>query len=363
MRPALFFCAACTMLAISCQCSLSPLQSDKEIDIVSYNVHNLFDAEESGSEYPEFKPSKGVWTKELYARRLSNAVRAVKSFAGAGRAADTRASVPDILCLQEIENQQVLADLAERFGRGVYAYWAIGGPQNGIIHSGVLSRFPIVTLRTHSILDAWGFGPTRDILELEVKCGDMGNLVLFVCHWKSKMEGAKETEPARRAAAALLADRIRSIEADRPEIPIVVCGDFNESPDEYLRVERAYPTGIMPLGVGAQSMSPEGAPLYVSNSWNAVETVRTDAHQVVLYNVWSETPGGFSIAYQEAREQFDSFFLSAPCHNGLGIEFKEFNVADAPELFSEDGTPFEWRGSQGFSDHLPVRLVLSGKSE
>jgi len=356
------------MLAISCQCSLSTLQSDREIDIVSYNVHNLFDAEESGSEYPEFKPSKGAWTKELYARRLSNAVRAVKSFASGEsaprvRAATARAGVPDILCLQEIENQQVLADLAERFGRGTYAYWAIGGPRNGIIHSGLLSRFPIVALRTHSVLDAWGFGPMRDVLEVEVKCGDMGNIILFVCHWKSKMEGAKETEPARRAAAALLADRIRSIETERPGVPIVVCGDFNESPDEYFRVERAYVTGIMPLETSSPSSSPGGAPLCVSNSWDELKRASADAVQVALYSAWNEAPGGFSIAYQEAREQFDSFFLSASCQDGVGIEFEEFRVADAPELFAEDGTPFEWRGSQGFSDHLPVRLLLRAESE
>ncbi len=356
------------MLAVSCQCSLSPTRSDKEIDIVSYNVHNLFDAEESGIEYPEFRPSKGVWTKELYSRRLSNVVRAVKSFANGGgaahmRTANARASVPDILCLQEIENQQVLADLADRFGRGVYAYWAIGGPQNGIVHSGVLSRYPIVAFRTHSVLDAWGFGPMRDVLEIEVKCGDLGNIILFVCHWKSKLEGAKETEPARRAAAALLADRIRSIEIERPGVPLVVCGDFNESPDEYLRVDRAYLTGIMPLGVGPWPLSSEGAPLSVSNSWDELKGASADASKAALYNVWNEIPGAFSISYKEAREQFDSFFLSPSCHDGDGIEFEEFRVADAPELFAEDGRPFVWRGSQGFSDHLPVQLLLSWEGE
>ncbi len=305
-------------------------------------------------------------------------VRAVKSFADEGRVGDVRmdsvgaprsraaighAGVPDILCLQEIENQQVLADLAERFGRGAYAYWAIGGPQNGVIHSGVLSRFPIVALRTHAVLDAWGFGPMRDILEVEVKCGDFGNIILFVCHWKSKMEGAKETEPARRASAALLVDRIRMIEAEQPGVPIIVCGDFNESPDEYLRIKRAYPTGIMPLGLGSQSSSPEGAPLYASNSWEELKRASTNTAQVALYNVWSETPSGFSIAYKESREQFDSFFLNAACRDGVGIEFKEFRVADAPELFAEDGTPLEWRGSQGFSDHLPVQLLLGSEGQ
>ena len=348
------------MLAVGCQCSLSSTQSDQEIDIVSYNVHNLFDAEESGSEYPEFRPSKGSWNKELYARRLSNAVRAVKSFEGGGKAGNRRVAAPDVLCLQEIENQQVLADLSERFGRGIYAYWAIGGPEGAIIHSGVLSRFPIVALRTHSVLDAWGFGPMRDILELELKCGDAGNIIVFVCHWKSKMEGAEETEPARRAAAALLADRIRALEADRPDLPVIVCGDFNESPDEYLRVQRAYPTAIMDAGLATAANPPEGEPLRVAGSWDELMSAPQRPASALLYSAWSESPESFSIAYKDAREQFDSFFLSASCRDGKGIEFEEFRVADDPELFAEDGTPFEWWGSEGFSDHLPVRVVLRG---
>lgn len=359
MRPALYFCAVFMMLAMSCQCSLTSLQSNKAINIVSYNVHNLFDAEESGNEYPEFKPSKGTWTKELYAKRLDNTVHAVKSFAAGGRLADQHTNVPDILCLQEIENQKVLADLAEHFGRGIYRYWAIGGPQDGIIHTGILSRFPIVTLRTHSVCDAWGFGPMRDILEAELQCGDMGSIVVFVCHWKSKMEGSKETEPARQAAAALLVDRLHSLQAERPDLPVVVCGDFNESPDEYIRVQRAYPTAIMLDGAGAGPPASEGEPLRVSDSWDVLASPSADPEKVILYNVWTEQPDGFSIAYQDAREQFDSFFINAPCHDGQGIEFKGFRVADDPELVSEDGTPFVWRGSQGFSDHLPVELCLS----
>jgi len=90
------------MLAIGCQCSLPSILHAEDITIVSYNVHNLFDADESGKEYPEFKPSKGKWSKELYAKRLVNTADAVSSFELPTAENRARAFVPDVLCVQEI---------------------------------------------------------------------------------------------------------------------------------------------------------------------------------------------------------------------------------------------------------------------
>ncbi len=88
--------------------------------------------------------------------------------------------------------------------------------------------------------------------------------MVFVCHWKSKLEGEKETEAGRRAAAALLAHRIRELQTEKAFSPIVVCGDFNESPDEYTRISRRYPTAIMPSDAGTpplrQKVSPSASP-------------------------------------------------------------------------------------------------------
>jgi endonuclease/exonuclease/phosphatase family metal-dependent hydrolase len=355
VHPAFLVLSAIAMLAVGCRCSLAPQGTGEEIRIVSYNVHNLFDAEESGKEYPEFRLSKGKWSKELYAKRLVNTVEAVRSVSET--AGSRRSGEPDILCVQEIENSKVLADLAEHFGRGFYRYWAISGPDESIIHTGILSRFPIVAVHTHSVVDAWGFGPLRDILEVEFELGSAERIVVFVCHWKSKSEGEKETEAGRRAAAALLVQRIREVQAEKPSLPIVVCGDFNESPDEYLRVGRSYPTAIMPSDIGMPPSAAEGEPLCVSGAWDEL----ADPEKVILYNPWTEVSDSFSIAFHEKREQFDSFFLSANLHDGEGVEYEGFGVADAPMLFGASDTPFGWKGSEGYSDHLPVELTLSMK--
>ena len=363
MRPAFLFFAAIAMLVISCRCSLGSVDQAQEIRIVSYNVHNLFDAEESGNEYPEFKPSKGKWTKELYAKRLASVIEAVRSLGKGKDSGSAQARDPDILCVQEIENEKVLADLAEHFRKGAYRYWAISGPKDSIIHTGVLSRFPVTAMHTHSVMDAWGFGPLRDILEVELDTSgatsDADRILLLICHWKSKREGEQETESARRAAAALLAQRIREIELERPDLPIIVCGDLNESPDEYLRISRRYPTALMPLESGSPPAAAEGEPLWVSQSFLQPDgSSPDDASRVALYSPWAEKPDGFSIAYRDKREQFDGFLLNAALQDGFGLEYEGFCTSESPVLFDASGKPFEWNGSSGYSDHLPVCLVL-----
>ena len=363
MRPAFLFFAAIAMLVISCRCSLGSVDQAQEIRIVSYNVHNLFDAEESGNEYPEFKPSKGKWTKELYAKRLASVVEAVRSLGKGKDSGSAQARDPDILCVQEIENEKVLADLAEHFRKGAYRYWAISGPKDSIIHTGVLSRFPVTAMHTHSVMDAWGFGPLRDILEVELDTSgatsDADRILLLICHWKSKREGEQETESARRAAAALLAQRIREIESEKPDLPIIVCGDFNESPDEYLRISRRYPTALMPLESGSPPAAAEGEPLWVSQSFlQPGGSSPDDASRVALYSPWAEKPDGFSIAYRDKREQFDGFLLNAALQDGFGLEYEGFCTSESPVLFDASGKPFEWNGTSGYSDHLPVCLVL-----
>lgn len=388
MRPAFLFLSVLAMLAAGCQCSLPALRTDGEINIVSYNVHNLFDAEESGKEYPEFRPSKGKWTKELYAKRLGNVVEAVRSLSSTKDGEGSPGSDPDILCFQELENEKVLFDLAKHLGHGKLRYWAMSGPEESIIHTGILSRFPIVAVHSHSVMDAWGLGMLRDVLEVEFECGSMGRMVIFACHWKSKLEGEAETEPARRAAAALVANRIRLLREERPFIPIIVCGDFNESPDEYLRTNRCYPTAIMYSGVGVPPMAIEGEPIWACSSLEEIgdeSSELAESHSQVgiingegidsysikhgkgvdfdekieLYTPWAEYPDKFSLAYRDKREQYDGFLVSQSLKDGVGLEYQGFYIADAPMLFTAEGVPREWKGTDGYSDHLPVELVLS----
>ncbi|HNY99226.1 MAG TPA: hypothetical protein PLS88_03970, partial [Rectinema sp.] len=81
--------------------------------------------------------------------------------------------------------------------------------------------------------------------------------------------------------------------------------------------------------------------------------------RIELYTPWVEHPDKFSLAYREKREQYDGFLLNRSLKDGIGLEYQDFYVADAPMLFTAEGVPREWRGTDGYSDHLPVELVLS----
>ncbi|HQB06279.1 MAG TPA: hypothetical protein PK712_00380, partial [Rectinema sp.] len=162
---------------------------------------------------------------------------------------------------------------------------------------------------------------------------------------------------------------------ERPSVPIIVCGDFNESPDEYIRVDRCYPTAIMCSGVGVPAMAIEGEPLWAYGSLDSIQDADSilgadipsadsvqDAglyERIELYTPWAEHPDKFSLAYREKREQYDGFLLNRSLKDGIGLEYQDFYVADAPMLFTAEGVPREWRGTDGYSDHLPVELVLS----
>ena len=74
----------------------------QEITVISWNVCNLFDSSDNGTEYPEYDPSGDTWNKELYLLRLNNTASVIKSI-------ENR----DIILLQEIENINVLEDLSE----------------------------------------------------------------------------------------------------------------------------------------------------------------------------------------------------------------------------------------------------------
>lgn len=366
------------------------------VTLVSYNAHNLFDDVEKGDEYPEFKPSSGKWNAKLYEARLANTAAAVCSFSS------EEGWTPDIICFQELESSKVLEDLARgALKSGAYRWIALGGPASSPIHCGILSRYPLTSLRSHALADAAGGGSGqgsgggsgrgvgRDMLEAEIDLGEgLPRLTVFVCHWKSRKEGAEATEPARRAASRLAAARVAEIAASDPARCIVVCGDFNESPDEFARVKRAYPTALMPpprvFGAPAAAAPGTAAPIRAAPKTAAPETAASvvaapDAPpagwsegvlcvaqapagadlggEVVLYSPWASSEG-FSYVFEGRKERLDGFLLSPSLVDGAGPDFSRFMVSGDPALFDAEGRPLAWKGSSGYSDHLPVALVI-----
>ncbi len=339
------------LLFCSFRCSL-PWQGSLDpdfISIVSYNVQNLCDAKDSGLEYPEFRVGSGAWTEQKYRKRLENTARAIKSLAQEG------SSGPDILCLVEVETLTVLDDLRSRQFSSAGYRTALMAPSVGSpINCGILSRFPAKNVRAHN-LDCPGSG-SRYMLEATFECGNDTELTVFVCHWKSRIESAKATEEARIQAASMLRDRISCLLRANPSAEILVCGDFNESPDEFRRSGSVEETAFMPFPAQSGALAkPACRGLMVATS---PEAARFDSNGPVFFSPWERT-GGYSYYFGDSMEQLDGFLLSPGLCDSTGLGMTGFKVSDAEFLMSETGHPLGWRGSSGYSDHLPIALTLA----
>ncbi|NBB90902.1 MAG: hypothetical protein GVY23_06810 [Spirochaetes bacterium] len=358
----------------------------EHITILSYNVQNLFDVTDDGSEYAEFDPSAGVWTAEAADAKASNIARVIRRAARGG---------PDVLCLQEVEHGRVIADLARNhLGRQAYRYAAVSETPGSAVEVALLSRLPIEEARVHAPVRGWpqhhsrgrSRGTTlRPVLEVRLETAGPP-LHLFVNHWKSKSGGARETEPARRAAARVVARRIGTLVADAPRAEIVVCGDLNESPSAFDEAAGAYPTALMPP-------DPRHAPhaLRVSGDRAAVQRAAAAAgasaaggegeiSAAVLYSPWDEAQAPGSYYFRGSWRRLDHTLVSPGLLDTEGWELAAFEVVAPPFATTADGRPLASRrpapagrsshisGSGraergGFSDHLPVLLTLRRRAE
>lgn len=324
-------------LAACGSCSMEP-KPGAAIQVMSYNLMTFFDPVDHGGEYEDFKAAAG-WNEEAYRRRLKNAASAIRAALPGG---------PDLLALQEIEGERALADLAEELGG--YPYALMAKDRSAVLSSALLSRYPALAVRAHKALPPPGAPASvpREILEAEIDLGGTA-LIVFVCHWKSKLGGAAETEAERRAAAALLNALVAARLAADPGAAVVIAGDLNENPDEYDRVGRAYPTALMPAEAGP------GPWLLL-----AAEPGGASAAGPVFFSPWHVDDDGYSYLYQDERERIDHFLLSAGAAAGASLRFEGFDATPPPFLVDEVGRPLAWstRSGSGYSDHLPVRLAL-----
>jgi endonuclease/exonuclease/phosphatase family metal-dependent hydrolase len=139
----------------------------------------------------------------------------------------------DVACIVEAENRLSL----DAFNREMldskkfdYAMLIDGNDDRGI-DVGVLSRFPIQTIRTH-IYDGTAKSRifSRDCLEVELELPNGKPLYLLCNHLKSRGYGSQASNDARRKRQA---ERLHKIlkSYDLKNDWVIVAGDMNDSPD------------------------------------------------------------------------------------------------------------------------------------
>lgn len=177
-----------------------------ELKIATYNVENLFDAKVQGSEYNDFK--NGNWNAEKYSFKLEKTVDVLKRLDA------------DIVALQEIENFEVLKDLAQKSGYKFYKF----------SKSDKNSPFGVAVLSRININDTIFYPPplnikSRDILRCDFTF-EGENFSIFVNHFLAK----KNAYSKRIANATQLSSVLRNVKN------AIVLGDFNTNygPDSLL---------------------------------------------------------------------------------------------------------------------------------
>ena len=190
--------------------------------------------------------------------------------------------------------------------------------------------------------------PTRDILHIELETIDGTHFVLLLNHWSSRIPDIYQSEPYRIIAGETLGYWVMRIHQELGKhIPILVMGDFNDEPHDRSLVEFALSSDTQ---------------LRVTNARN---------HR--LYNLMWELKGQRKGTYHFNSETvlIDQFLASkALIKKNSPFKIKENSVRiegikqitkgryNVPTAFKKSKGKFN---SKGFSDHLPISVVLEEK--
>lgn len=324
---------------------LSYAQKSNQADhlkIVFYNCENLFDTiDDPKINDNEFLPgNKKNWTLERYNTKLTNISRVI-------RATDS-INLPDIVGLCEIENKKTLNDLVKSADLKEATY--------GIVH--VESSDPrgidVALLYNPAVLKVLHSRPVavdnlgtklREILYVKAIVLGVDTLNIFVNHWKSRSGGVEETQPKRILYASVLKKLTDSLFTKNQQANILIMGDFNDEPGDISVLKTL---GALP---SSENMQPK-------QLYN------------LFYDFYKLQKGSFYYSGEKKWNMMDQIIVSgnlfSPKKNQLHY------VVGSAEIFSRDWMLYKNSSGEmlpsktfsginyhgGFSDHLPVRILL-----
>ena len=314
----------------------------RQVVVASWNVENLFDADDDPDNPgdDEYTPTGWTrWTEPRYRHKLTNLAEVVSVLR------------PDILCLMEVENRRVIADLAalteELHGwRMPVIVHRDCGDMRGI-DTAILSRHEpksVVWLKPLAI--------QRDIIVADFDFGGRP-LTVMVNHWKSRYGRKKESEALRELEARTVRAEVERRIKDNPAAAIMVCGDFNDNIDNRIPME------------------------YAGFSTNEAAVLRDGA---LLFNLSSTLPaderGTYYYAQGRTWNSFDMINISrGMLTNGLPaspwqVRPETFRIHAPPHMRQENGAPYPFRrvGTRkgrrvytGYSDHFPLVVTVEAR--
>lgn len=176
---------------------LFSLLFSSELKIATYNVENLFDDKISGSEYSDFKSNR--WNSAKYQQKLRKISRVLRELNA------------DVVALNEIENENVIKELANLSGYKFYKFATLKGSPIGL---GLLSRYRISDSEIYVVPDV----KTRPILMSRVEF-EGHSIEFFIAHFPA----AKNPLKHRIAAANTMKKAVKNSKNG------VILGDLNSN--------------------------------------------------------------------------------------------------------------------------------------
>ena len=145
---------------------------------------------------------------------------------------------PDVLAVQEMGSTNALLELRDSLkAEGLdLPYWEQVNGSDTNIHVAILSRFPFTARHPHTddsfLLSGRRFRVSRGFGEVEIQVNTNYSFTLIAAHLKSKRAVAQADEAEMRLEEAkLLRERIDACFTAKPNINLIVLGDFNDTKD------------------------------------------------------------------------------------------------------------------------------------
>lgn len=310
--------------------------------VANWNVENLYDCvddpDNDGDD--EFLPNNPTtrWTQVRYETKLDNLAQVISGMNGG--------EGPDVLGLEEVENEDVVRDLVERLPGKRYGIVHADSPDpRGIDTAMLFNRRRFTLLESHAYKIPLKWGETRDILHAVLEDRDDEKLHVLVNHWPSRGGGVEASEMKRVVAARTLAKAIERIYRREPAGRIVVLGDFNDTPSDR-SIRDVLDVEFYPAASGEY----DSAKIYNLASGKA-----------------KEGQGSFYHAYDGKVEwrMYDQIMASGALLQNAGGRRSEISLwVDKPAFMVEEhgwdkGSPVPtFQGQEdyegGYSDHFPV---------
>jgi endonuclease/exonuclease/phosphatase family metal-dependent hydrolase len=340
-------------------------QDARRITVMSYNMENLFDtgdnpAREGDNTYLPFS-EKGThahvalcernhepgprrreclnldWSEAVLAQKIENLATVIDRFEDHG---------PDILALQEVENQAVIERLRSRLPNPSSYQTVLNlddSPGRGI-NVGIMSRLPLDTTNpilstpitfpsgvTHT--DGSPCSDTRNLTSYTLRLPDNAPLTVFALH----MPAGGNAHPCRAFVAEQLVDLVTALPTTRM---VVVAGDTNlncGNDDKQTINDILRPVLVVPDEVNKGCRAP-GSSFFPPQGWSFLDLIMTNRALLGSHQggaTWFVDFGSFRTV------------ITAPEHQ---VETDENNRVSPRRFKPGDGT--------GASDHWPVALDL-----